>query len=400
MKKIFVLMILAIFVIGMVPMAFAESGNGKAKPTLLEKGPKDDAKAKPIVKLRTKVLKIKKDIAKEKLLEAKKRLELAKEKFKNARERYSNGKEKFKEAKDKLADCEGEECDELKAKALEHAKEWVANSGKMAIEHLEKLKERIEGNEFYDEEAVEERLASLEEKISEIEALVEKAELAETKEDLRAVAREIASIWKGFKNQAKHYGNKLINNQLRGLIYSAERLEKVFECVKAEMEAEGADSEMVSDLLAKLDAKGDEAKEAYERAEELLDMAKEAREGKDLDSFKEYSAEAKTKMTEAKKAIRDAYILVKELSKETSGNAHLMSCRAAVAEGQVEVEEEEAETGEEDESNTEADDSEEDTEADDTEDESDTEADDTTEDSEDDTETQGDNESTEGLNTE
>lgn len=343
-------MVLAIFVVGMVPMAFAEKGDLDEKPKPMMKGEK---KVKPIKtfredkpprpkameKVQTKIVKIKKEIAKEKLMQARERLEMAKEKFKEAKEKYAERKAKFQETKEQLQNCEGEECEELEAQALEHAKAWVINSGEMAIEHLEKLKERIESNEFYEEEDVAERLEAIEEKIAAIEALVEEAELAETKEELRRVAGEMAELWKGFKNKAKHYGNKLVNNQLRGLIFSVERLETVFECVQAEMEAEGFDTETVQDLLAQLDAKGAEAREAYITADEYLALAKEAREEGDKDGFKENSEKAKEYMNRTKKLIREAYGLVKELSKETSGNAHLMSCRANVAEGQVEVEE-------------------------------------------------------------
>jgi hypothetical protein len=327
---------------------FAEKLNEKKKKVLTkldnkrrewcEENP-DDCK-EYLNKMKLQKVKIKADKSKEKLLEARHRYEAAKDKFKDAQDKVKDRREQFLASKKKIEACEDEasdECKEHEAKAFAHAKEWVVHSGWMAVEHLTKLKENYESNEFIDDEASEKRIEYLDEKIETITGLIERAKEAETKEELKEVAKEIANVWKGFKHKAKSYGFKLVLNKHRGLLRSAERLEDVFECAIEKMYADGLDVTDARELLTSLDEKGDNTLELYADANEFLEKAIEARENGDVESFNKYNKEIRNLIPKINVGIKDMYLVVKDLTKETMGDNRLVSCRNSVAEGVYEV---------------------------------------------------------------
>ena len=113
----------------------------------------------------------------------------AKDNFLKARERYEGAHQKFSEAKLKVEECKEEEtekCMEIKEQIKEHAKESLTAIADRILEHLEKLKAKVESNEDLSEEEAAEIIAKIGEQKTSIEEAKNIIETSETKEQVEA----------------------------------------------------------------------------------------------------------------------------------------------------------------------------------------------------------------------
>ncbi len=260
------------------------------------------------------------------------RIENAKENFIRARERYELAKInleqarlRFKERQEIRKQCKIGNCNVTDEELIEHAKNFLGNSADAIIEHLNKVKGKIQENEDLTEEEAADMIAKIDAKIAEIQEAKEQVENATTKEEIREAAHKINAAWKNIKQLTTFHANVLINARIGGIVIKSEHLKEKLDRILARMEENGKDVTDIQPLIDEFEAKIDLAKEKYEAA---IDKFKEFRDTEDTDKLRE----AQDFMKEAKKALQEANEKLREIIKAIKNKN-----------GQQEIEEEQEE---------------------------------------------------------
>ena len=184
MRKTISLFIIVIFVLSIVPLAFAmpmgvlgNDGVDAVKAELYNKenndGAQEDAQiVKKRIQERIQNLKVKRDISAKRLRTANERYNLAKERYQEAKSVHEERKNMFEKAKLRLRNCkdnESEECQQIRVEVHERAKEYVSNNGERILGYLEKVLAKIEGSEDLTEEQAAEASEKIETAMNDIE---------------------------------------------------------------------------------------------------------------------------------------------------------------------------------------------------------------------------------------
>ena len=280
-------------------------------------------------------------IALNNLKQAENKFKLAKQKYVKVNKVYREKKALFLDVKARLKACEGvesNECTELREQAKEHAKEFLINGANMAIEHLNKIKHKIESAEDMDVDKAQEIIADIDNAISKLDDAIAQVEAAQTKEEIQEAAKVINNVWKSIKHKERLHAARLVHAKVWNIIKRSEHLEERLDAALAKIEEQGID---VGDIDAKLDefsAKIAEAKEKFENAKELLeeadDLKTESPSEEEKTAIKELVSEARQLLREAHNDIKEAHQILMDV---------IQSIRSAG--GEITPEEESAEEG-------------------------------------------------------
>ena len=276
----------------------------------------DDYELRPVKKS---MLFKKREIAKSKVDTAKQRFEQAKNEYARVNNAYKENKKLFLQTKEKLKECEDvetDDCNVLRNQTQEHAKEYIINGAKMAIEHLNKIREKVEIAEGMDEESAAEIIADIDEAISELEAAIEKVENAETKEQVQEGARDVAKVWNRVKHAEKVHVAKVVHSGMWNIIKKSEQLEKRLEDARARIHDACVDADSIDTKITEFSEKIASAKDKFNESEELIE---EAREMKTDDPDEAEIEAVKALVAEARELLRLAHEDVKDASKLLSG---------------------------------------------------------------------------------
>ena len=289
-----------------------------------------------------------------KLKAANQRYNSAKEKFINAEKVYKERRKNFLDVKEELKKCrsvESSRCTQLNTDALAHAKELSIKAADMAIEHLNKIKESIEGNDDLEEEDAANMIARIEEAIAELEAAKADVETAETKEEVKKAAADINKIWRKHSAKAKRYAARVVHAKVGEIITRSEQLERKLDRILTKMEEDGIEVSGIDDKVDAFSAKIEEARKLYHQSTAMFIVAK-------LNDNDESAVQkARRSAKEAHKALMDAHIILMDIYKsikEAGGSVEIEEeDEVEVIEDAEEVEEEEElveeDTGETDE---------------------------------------------------
>lgn len=241
-----------------------------------------------------------------------------------ARRRYAA----YKEEQDKAIENAKESKDaflNLKKKGasdeqlLEEAKVYLANKISIVQGYLNKMKERIDMSDSISDEKAKELTADIETGLNKLNELSEKTKQATTKEDIRAIAEEVKSVWKHFGLETEGVAVGLMQDKVMDVIVRSNNLEeKLYEMLQG-AELRNIDIDVANDLVAEFSAEIEGARDAYQESRELLAKANEMR--KDIetaseDKVKEYKAvveQSKAKLSEARDHIFNAQKLLDDI---------------------------------------------------------------------------------------
>ena len=267
----------------------------------------------------------------------------AKQKFETATNKYQESKLKFSQTKERIRECEetdSEECIALGEEVKERAREQIGNTADMILEHLEKVKSKVESNEDLSEEESAEIIAKLDEEIAAIEDAKSTIESSEDKEDVIEAAKKLKRVWVRVKERAKEHVGRIVNARIGGIIVKSKHLEVKLERILTRMAEKGLDTSGVESLVDEFNTKLDEAKTHYETAVDKFNEAK-AEDEPNAEIIKEaqsYMEEAKEALQDAQKILRDIVLAIKQ-----AGGADELE----ETEEEVEIEEEIEESSEE-----------------------------------------------------
>jgi len=259
-------------------------------------------------------------IAKEKIAFAKEKFEKAKGNYLRLNNKYKEKKGLYQDARDRLKGCkdsDNETCEEIEAEIQANAQEFVINGGNMAIEHLEKIKQKVEASEDMDEDVVLDIIAKLDETIANIQDAIAKAEAAETKTELQEAAREIGAVLKRTRNKERAYAASLVNAKVWNVIKRSEHLEKKLDTTLDRMAEKNI---TVEDIETKVDAFSDKitsAKDKYEDAKEILTEVREMnKEDVDKEEVHALVENARGLLKEAHEELKEAHKMLVDIVKD------------------------------------------------------------------------------------
>jgi len=252
-------------------------------------------------------------IAQNKLSEAKNRYDLAKKNYVDLVKDFKDKKDEFDKLKAKIAACkdsDGCKADQDKAQAA--AKEYVYKSIKAAIEHLKKIKEKAGSSEYITSTDSSDIESEVDSAISKLEALATRLDAATTKDDIKKIASEVASLWKDIKEDAKRDAAKVVVGTVGNVVKRAEHLEGKLDCAVLSLEEQGIDVAGIDSKIDDFSSLVTSAKEDYETARKYLADAK----SNDDANAKDYVTKTHTLIKQAENKIEKAHSLLKEIVRE------------------------------------------------------------------------------------
>ncbi len=287
MKKTISLIVIALFILSAIPLAFAEDTEVTS--------------------------------AREKFKEAR---ELAKENYKKTVEQYKEAREKFKESREKIKDnreklkeCVGlktDKCNNIRATVKANAKPFLTNSADAILKLLENLKNKVEASNLEDAEKAE-LIAEIDASIAKInEAKVSADALTEgaTNEEIKESAKEIKEAWKEARKDVKRIAGELVHFRVGEIIKKAEKLEDRLNRVLEKAKAAGKDTSALQSLIDQFHQKIADARQKYENAKAKYTEAKTAG---DVDALVK---EANALLKEAHKDLKEAHRILKDIVRE------------------------------------------------------------------------------------
>ena len=336
MNKILTILVMAMFLIGLAPVALAEQGQDaltgaeqnpaptsekyqigganreqfvsqaeQKRQDLLDK--RDMARAGKSgdqIEIATKKAGLQRKFA-ENADELKNILEKTKQIRVNARENYAEAKGKLADSKNKLNDCKGKTddttCTEAKTQAKQNAKEFLLNSADRVLNLLEKTKERLTNSEMNEADKTA-SLAKVDARIAELAGARETVDQLgddATKDQIQEASRLIKDSWKGTNKDVKEEASKLAASKIGGVLVQIEKLQAKLQSTVDKLKEKGKDTSAVDAIMTDFNAKIDAAKASQADAQVKF-TAGNMKEGT-------------TAMKEAHKSIKEARILLKDV---------------------------------------------------------------------------------------
>jgi len=280
-------------------------------------------------------------IAANKLGEAKQNYAKAGQNYLKALNSYKDAKANFTEAKEKLRECknvDSDDCNELRKRAQNHSTEMIINSANMIIEHLNKIKEKVDSSETMNETRAEEIISEIDGYTSELENAINKTKSAETKDEIKEAAKTVSKLWIKIRNRERLHAASVVNAREWGIIKRSEHLEKRLDQTLAKMEEHGINVTEINEKINEFSAKVNESKTKYELAQNLTDGAY-LEENKE--NLKEMVDEAKQLINESHEALKEANRMLVEIVKDIKAAGGEIAPEEETEEEEYEVVEEE-----------------------------------------------------------
>ncbi len=278
------------------------------------------------------------EIAQDKLENARQKYNEAKEKFENREKEYNTEKQAFLDLKLKLNECKSnnqiQECITLEQQAEDHAKKMVSNSIEMLTNHLQKIKETVGQSKELSQEEATSITAEIDAEVKVIADLKVKLDAAKTKEEIKAVAKQVQETWKRYKYRAQLHALTVANARVKGIVAKNERVDGTFQCAVDALAAGGKDVSQIDVTIAKYNEQLANARDHYDKARVEFKAAIDLRITGDLTDAEiqtviTHNQEGRRHLEAAQASLKQAQDLFKEvvrMIKEAGGNVE--SCKA------------------------------------------------------------------------
>lgn len=278
----------------------------------------------------------------ENLKEAKQNYGQAVKNLVQAREKSKEAHQAFLEAKQNLKTCT-ENCEELEAKTLQNAKDFLIRTADSMINHLEKVKTTLQSSEDLTDEEVYEMITKIDAQIKELEDAKAKVEAATTKAELKEATKTINDAWKRIREHARWYVGKLALAKHGGIIVKLKHLELRLQKVLEKMEENGKDTSTIQPLIDEFNTNIEEARKNFELATAKFKGFRDLPEPKG-EAGSKLIQEAQDYMKQSREQLAEAFRVLKEITKtvkDSNGEEELAETTAEEAE---DIEETETET--------------------------------------------------------
>ncbi|MBD3361400.1 hypothetical protein GF358_01260 [Candidatus Woesearchaeota archaeon] len=327
MKKILSLLVMAIFLISLVPAALAAgNGNGNsAEPTKYQVGgereefiSQAEQKRQELKEKRVKAITGR---TRERVEVATKRMGLlrkfqenkqdlrqvvqkAVQRREQAIENYKKSRQKIEQMKNKLQQCKGKtkiDCTEARKQARKHSQDFLFNAADRALALVEKTRERIENSDMSEEDKAD-ALADLEERAAEIASARETIDAIgenPSKDEIKEATKVLRESWTKANKEIKQKAAKNAAGKIGGTLVKIERLNAKLERTVEQLKSRGLDTTPIETMMQQFENKIQEAKDKHAEAEQKFSQGK--------------ANEAAQKIREAHSKVKEAHMLLKDV---------------------------------------------------------------------------------------
>ena len=324
-KLMAVFAVLALFIISMVPAAFAEQGENRGDDVT-------DTPDRSRKDSKTEELRMKKDAAvervnkvRENIKEVRENVKEIRENIKEKKELYNEAKEAFLEKKEQLSELkqkarcteESADCNSKKKDLRKGVRDHLVKTVELIDSSLQKLQEQVEKSKVLSDEEKKEalqKIAALEQELelkkTELQALADDM----TNKELQIKIRELKDLWHTVQKEQRWIVTQLINSKQDNLVDIYVRYGERAEAQIVKLAEQGADVTLLEELLAKYNAKLEELKVAHTNAKTAWMNAKSSPEA--MGKAKELQTVFREKATETKAVLRELLRQVNEMQKQ------------------------------------------------------------------------------------
>ena len=195
----------------------------------------------------------------------------------------------------------------------ERSKNYLLKAADAIINHLEKIKSKLQQSQNIGEEEALELVKDINLKITELEDAKSNAEDAATKEEIRLAAKSINAAWKRTRIKSEFYVSILVNRKIKETIERSEQLEKKLESILTEMEGKDKGVKNIEEKLAKFSEKIDEARIKFKLSQEKFKEAQSTGIERDIERL---IIEAKFLSKESRTTLKESHNILTEIIKD------------------------------------------------------------------------------------
>ena len=197
-----------------------------------------------------------------------------------------------------------QECAKIRTEAVERSKEAALKAADRILNHLEKLKEKLESSENLPDDELNERIEKIDALIAEVERTKQKIQSATTKSEINKYLKDLKQLVAKVKRASEHHLQGLLRAEIWGVHQRTEVLQKKLQCALDGFKANGTSTAELDQKLAELNATMSQAKDKLKAAKELLGSDNETQ-----------VAEGKALVREAKELVKQAHRMIQDIRK-------------------------------------------------------------------------------------
>ena len=246
------------------------------------------------------------------------RLEVARKNYKSAKANLLKVKNNlkratsnFKSLKKELINCKGKtKCDNVKKKFLERGKKFFSYKVDLYINHLTKVKSRIDSNEYINNTKASGMVLDLDKNLEQLKVIKKNIEDASSKADLIKAVKDLEKQWKIINRRAKSFVGLHSNHRLGGVVVKSKKLESRLDFALAKMKEKGASTTSVDSLVSDFKKEIAVAETSFEDARKMFEKMRDVR---DFDESAKLHRDAMAKMKDAKKSLQKAQKTLKSI---------------------------------------------------------------------------------------
>ncbi len=261
------------------------------------------------------------------------------------RERFEKAKEQFKEAKDELQEARKELKDARERgdenATIEHSKTYLLRFADALVNHLNKIKAKVQENENIEAELEAKIVAEIDAQIEEINKIKTEIEAATTKDQVKEAAKKLREKWNKLRHLIKIHTDRVILARVEGIVNQGLVLEKRLDHILEKAEEKDIEVDVKAEMESfsqKIATSREKYKQAQVKFSEIFDLMAKG-EPADSEKIKDLREEANQLLKEARAALKEAHDILKEIVKKIKAADPKADLSAEV---EVEVEEDSA----------------------------------------------------------
>lgn len=255
-------------------------------------------------------------VANENFLEAKANFSESKKRFNEERKELQDVNKEFKECRKSDSKSDSERCKEVNAQAKLHAIAGLESAADAMISSLQKIKAKVNESEDVTDNESAEIIAKLDAKITAIAMLKVKIEALNensTNEEIRALAKELKSVWKDAEHEAKRHAGRVVSSKIGGIVVRLKHLEVKLERTLEKAIEQGKNTSEVESLVVEFNSELSLAQEKYKAS---VDAYLQAKTQEDMKKAASMLKEAREALNEAHKKLKEIFKELKDLRVE------------------------------------------------------------------------------------
>lgn len=338
--KIMALLILTIFIISVVPLAWAEDNSAEDTSEQVSEG--EDGTVEEPEKLTEKVTKERKELGKElkqkfeeKRVEIKQKAEeiranhgeWIKEKSEKIKEQYESKKKELEQLKEKRSTCGGEgkknstDCEDKKLELKKGVKQHLINTFDLIDNSYARMLQKVNQSTGLTEEEKQSLLtqvASLEENLLAQKAKVEAMADNSTNEEYKEAIKELKNVWQDTQKMQHRLMASLISSRMANIAEKHNEFQTTLDAKIEQLKQKGVDTTELETLAEK-----------FKQQTEQLNLDRVATEDawvaainkEELSASKEATAKVKEDLKQTQQTLREFLEKFRELNREANHQA-------------------------------------------------------------------------------